>query len=164
MQCVAVCCSVLQRFAVCCSVLQCVAVCCSESPSLPTFAVVSVMCVMMSVMCVMVRVMCVIASVMFVIAIHHQITHTCYSSVLQSDGRHCARNRNSTSLHVEDTPQHTATHCNTLQHTATHCTTLHDSTEHTHINESHIVAKEICVSAKEPRISETEQKYLPATV
>jgi len=29
MQCVAVCCSVLQRFAVCCSALQCVAVCCS---------------------------------------------------------------------------------------------------------------------------------------
>jgi len=29
LQCVAVCCSVLQRVAVCCSVLQCVAVCCS---------------------------------------------------------------------------------------------------------------------------------------
>ena len=29
LQCVAVCCSVLQRFAVCCIVLQCVAVCCS---------------------------------------------------------------------------------------------------------------------------------------
>jgi len=28
-RCVAVCCSVLQRVAVCCSVLQCVAVCCS---------------------------------------------------------------------------------------------------------------------------------------
>jgi len=28
-QCVAVCCSVLQYVAVCCSVLQCVAVCCS---------------------------------------------------------------------------------------------------------------------------------------
>ena len=28
-QCVAVCCSVLQRVVVCCSVLQCVAVCCS---------------------------------------------------------------------------------------------------------------------------------------
>jgi len=29
LQCVAVCCSVLQRVAACCSVLQCVAVCCS---------------------------------------------------------------------------------------------------------------------------------------
>jgi len=29
LQCVAACCSVLQRVAVCCSVLQCVAVCCS---------------------------------------------------------------------------------------------------------------------------------------
>jgi len=30
LQCVAVCCSVLQCVAVCCSVLQCVAVCCSR--------------------------------------------------------------------------------------------------------------------------------------
>jgi len=38
-QCVAVCCIVLQYVAVCCSVLQCVAVCCSDLSSCLCFTI-----------------------------------------------------------------------------------------------------------------------------
>jgi len=42
---------------------------------------------------------------------------------VQRMGLYTGNNTCNTLQHMRKTPQHTATHCNTLQHTATHCIT-----------------------------------------
>jgi len=99
-----VCCSVmvlkLQCVAVCCSVLQCVVVCCSVLQCDTALWCSSCSVELCVAVCCCVRL--------------HRIQMCC---------NRCVQQWHRASVCVKrDTPQHTATHCNTLQHTATsHC-------------------------------------------
>jgi len=97
-ECVAACCSVLQRIAVCCSVLQCVAVCCSV-----------VQCVAMC------------CSLLLRLYLLEFLT---FAKEVRTIKYKCEVN-----IHIHTfrsyVLQCVATHRNTLQHTAPYCNTLH---------------------------------------
>ena len=128
MQCVAVCCSVLQRVAVCCRVLQCVAVwlkVCAEEVCCSMLQCVAVCCSVLhcvAVCCSAAKVICrgglsrFLPLSLSLSALSLACTRDC--NTLQHTATQC----NTFSL-----LQHTATQCNTMQHTlslATHCSTL----------------------------------------
>jgi len=96
--------SVLQCVTVCCSVLPCVAVCCS------VWQYVAVCWQYVAVCC----------SVLQYVAV--------CCSVLQCE---IWRIQSVKTIRMENTLQHTATHCNILQHTKTHCNTLQHTTQRT---------------------------------
>jgi len=118
LQCVAVCCSVLQcvlqHVAVCCSVLQCVAVGC--------WCVIHLIFPSLFI------------EVMSPLRMTHSygyMTHSEMSLQLGEDsfsslfpaGSHFQKSARH-QIYISRTLQHTATHCNTPQHTSTHCNTL----------------------------------------
>jgi len=165
LQCVAVCCSVLQSCVVvsyktsrlqefpetievlCCSVLQCVAVCCSV---LQCVAVCYCAVYCAAVCCSVLQCVAVCCSVLQCVAVCCRLQRfpesiempfperegCMYTQVLHHTATHCNTLQH-TAAHC-NTLQHTATHCNTLQHTATHCNTLQHTA--THCNTLHHTA------------------------
>jgi len=135
LQCVAVCCSVLQsnkschlyevdishrhtmtgRFAAaCCSVLQC-AVCCS------VLQCVAVCCTVLQ---------CVAGVLQYVAGYMWRNGYLYGSPHCSAPFPFCRYWWQFLKVSCNNTLQHTATHCNTLQHTATHCNTMQHNATH----------------------------------
>jgi len=133
LQCVAVCCSVLQCVAachvypyeVCCSVLQCVAVCCSVSyisEYMTTYAIVGLNLFDMK-----------HSSSACCNTLQHAATHC---PTLQHTATHCNTPQPTGETRHNHRPSSSA-HCNMLQHAATHCPTLqHTSADRRNVTQS----------------------------
>ena len=148
LQCVAVCCSVVQCVAVCCSVYQCVAVCCSALQCVAVCLIQGVsyhqiqgrcakevvplvtcwvLCWRFRKYLIQGRFMKGVVPLVTCNKLQHTSTHSCmcYTRPFrllrwQTLPRYC----------LEDSLQHTWTHCNTLQHIAQHCNTLQRTATH----------------------------------
>jgi len=104
LQCVAVCCSVLQYVATCCIMLQCVAVCCSTIQYIAVSRVTRT----------------------------KERTRTQTASVRQDGHGALIKAAHCRFTAVACVTRETATHCNILQHTATHSNTIqHTATQYT---------------------------------
>jgi len=116
LQCIAVCCSVLQ---VCCSVLQYVVVSCSVIAVCCSVCCSVLQCV--AVCCSVLQRVAACCSVLQYVAVCCSVVQSVAVRVLQ----HVTHSHSSAHQRRRywNTLQHTATRCNTLQHTATHCNT-----------------------------------------
>jgi len=166
LQCVVVCCSVVQCGAVCCSVLQCVAVCCS------VLQCVEVCCghlISHALICITswrrhtalqkkhTRIPEAATSLLYIwqqrrrcyifdnnvdVAIYLTTTSTLLYIRQQRHICSWLHMWKGAYLHSRGNNVHTSTHCNTLQHTATHCNTLQHTATHSICEKGHTCTAE----------------------
>jgi len=115
----AVCCSVLQYFTLYCSVLQCVALCSQQSARCPNFVYIiglqsaAVRCYELQCVAVRCRVLNNQLATQLPVERSNAAVHLTHGPMSTIISIRCKQ-----FLTVENTLQHTATHCNILQHTA----------------------------------------------
>ena len=130
LQCVAVCCSVLQggdavRRDICVYIYMCIC-------DIYTYTHIMQICAYVYIYYTSVKTL-------------HGCSELC-CSVLQSVAVCCSELRTLRISTQRNTLQHTATHCNTLQHTATHCNTLQHTAPHGNtVQHSHVQQRQ-CTS------------------
>ena len=116
------CCSVLQYFTLYCSVLQCVALCSQQSARCPNFVYIiglqsaAVRCYELQCVAVRCRVLNNQLATQLPVERSNAAVHLTHGPMSTIISIRCKQ-----FLTVENTLQHTATHCNILQHTATRC-------------------------------------------
>jgi len=131
LQSVAICCSVLQCFAIRCSMLQCVAICCSVLQCVTICCSVLHRIARLNVfLWAGFHLICVLQCVLLCCSVLQYAdcdSFHVWPDLLMRDTPYVSAVLGSV---LNDTPQHTATHCNTLQRAATHCNALQHTATH----------------------------------